>query len=96
MKVMYELTHYYWCEIKAVQVERETEKSVWVVGQRGVDRRDRKASFGGFYETWEAARDAALEYCSGVVLSAQRRLDDAKGHMGNVKGWEKPKEADNG
>lgn len=65
--------------IKAVEVERETETSVWVGGRR----RAKVTDYGTFFDTWEQARAAAVEYHersaerhTGEAMRASQRVRD--------------------
>jgi len=43
-------------EIKEIEVERETDSSVWINGRRNAKRSD----WGNYYDTWQEAHDALL------------------------------------
>lgn len=81
--------------IEAVEVERETESSVWVVdtwrGERGNTRRHAKRSdWDNYFDTWEEAKAFLMAQAEAKVTAARRALDSANGELGNVKGLKPP------
>jgi hypothetical protein len=73
--------------ITPVEIERETDKSVWVNGNRNAKQSD----WATYFDTWEEAYSALLEAADKKVVSARLALDKAKGFYGNVNGLRKPK-----
>jgi hypothetical protein len=83
--------HARWGKVEPVQVEKETEQSIWIGGSRRA-----KKSGGGFYSidhyypTWAEAREALLKEAQEKVNSLRRQLDLANGALGNIKGKRSP------
>jgi hypothetical protein len=89
-------------EIERVEVVRETDHTVWVRvntawhGQppKWKEQQRRKDSGGDVYhETWEAAHAHLLDRAESDLEAARKRLTNAQGLYGNVKGMRKPAEA---
>ena len=72
--------------ITAVKVERETESSVWVNG----NRRAKESESDIFHDTWDDAHAHLLAAAEENAASARRQLERANGALGNVKGMKKP------
>ena len=68
--------------IEAVEVERETEASVWVNGQRN----GKRTEYHSYFNTFKEAKQYLLDIAERSVNSARLNLERAKGHYGNVKG----------
>ena len=86
MNIKYLARDWYSTTIEVVEVERETESSVWVNGSR----RKRSGGRDRYFDEWKDAHEWLIEL-------AQRKLDDAKvalqraqGRMGNIKGMKPP------
>lgn len=73
-------------KIREVEVERETESSVWINGQR----RNKTGGYDIFHDTWESAHAHLLGEAERHALAARRRLEFANGVLGNVKGMKRP------
>jgi len=75
-------------EILPVEVERETDSSVWVRG-----RRQAKRVSGGdcYFDTWEDAHAALMVARQQDVEKARRALEQANSRLGNVKGMKPPR-----
>lgn len=77
--------------IEAVRVEKETERTISIVGKYGGSRAVRTDKV-GYFKTWEEAHAALLMRCEQHVASARRALEVANSTLGNVKGMKKPEE----
>ena len=88
-------------KIDPVEVDRITDKSVWFTttnafGAEKQRRVARHGSYENYYDTWEEAHADLLAKAEGQLNAARRRLQEAQGHYGNVKGMKKPVENDGG
>lgn len=68
--------------IDEVEIERETEHSVWIGGHRHV----KHTSSTNYFNTFEKAHKELMKVAEQKVSSAKYQLDQAKGYLGNVKG----------
>jgi hypothetical protein len=75
-----------WQAIDPVEVERETDSSVFINGRR----HNKITSYECYFPTWEAAKEHLLQEHELKVLDARRRLQDASDKLGNMKGLKKP------
>lgn len=75
-------------QIKAYEVEKRTELSVWIDGRR----RAIESAGDSYHDTWEAAQQRLIRECEQEVAGARRRLERANSKLGNVKGLKPPKE----
>lgn len=75
-------------EIEEVEVERETEQSVWVNGSRSAKR----SSWANFYDTWQEAHDALWSRQTSRINSVRMQLERSKSVLGNINGMKPPKE----
>ena len=73
-------------QIYEVEVERETENSVWINGRRSA----KQTSDACYFDTWEEARDYKLSNAQDEVERARSALERAKSKLGNIKGLKKP------
>lgn len=87
--IKYEV-HSYGNKIVKVEVERETEQSVFLPG--GQRRAKRSSGAAGFYDSFQEAKDALYAYVEGVVESRRRQLELSKSRLGNIKGLKEPVE----
>lgn len=76
----------YDARINHIEVESETEKSVWIKGRR----RSKESGYERFHDTWEKAHAFLLDRETKNVEAIRRQLDYANGKLGNVKGMKKP------
>ena len=67
--------------IRAVEVERETEASVWVNGRRCAKRAD----YHNYFDTWEEAKAFLVEEAERALTGAHRRLDAARSELERMK-----------
>jgi hypothetical protein len=84
--------------IESVEVERETEQSVWVCGvwhgKKVAPRRHSKRSdWDNYFDTWEEAKAFLLANAERKVAHARRELEIANSELGNVKGLKPPVDA---
>jgi hypothetical protein len=73
-------------DIQRVEVDRETEASVF----RGGFRHAKRSSAYSYFDTWEDARDSLLEREERNLALARRKLESAQGAVGNIKGLKPP------
>jgi hypothetical protein len=73
-------------KITPVEVERETESSVWING----NRRAKITEWDTFHDTWDEAHAHLLKHAEQQAQSARRNLEAANGSLGNVKGMKRP------
>jgi hypothetical protein len=68
-------------EIYVVEVEKETEKSVWrareLFGKKVLERELKISEFSKYFDTWDEAHNHLLGVAERGLKSAQKRLDDA-------------------
>ena len=69
-------------KITPVEIEKETEVSVWVNGHRNAKR----SEWDNYYDTWQEAKDALQNRAQQQVDSLRLQLERAKGALGNIKG----------
>lgn len=64
-------------DIEAIEIERETESSVWIDGRR----RSKLSTWDIYHDTWEAARDHLMTTATHKVRNYQSRLDSVKAEL---------------
>ncbi len=80
MKKMYRA---YWGRIKMVVVERETDKYIFIAGDKG--RRTAKRSNGdSYHDTWDKARRALLIEVEDEIDGYNRRIDHLAEQRSNI------------
>ena len=73
-------------EIRPIEVEKETESSVWVDG-----RRIQKVTHGkDIHDTWEEAHAYLTEVAEMKVENCRAALERAKSVAGNISGMKRP------
>lgn len=82
----------YGTRIERAEIERETEKTVWIVRGHGPSVQRRKDGWELYFDTWEGARNALLARCESRVNGLRIQLMIAEGDLGNVKGMKPPTE----
>lgn len=78
----YKTTEHWGHAIATVNVDRETESSVWINGQRHA----KKSSFKKYWDTWQEAHAYLLEKAEARLQIARAELQRAQGECGNIKG----------
>lgn len=68
-------------EIQRVQVERQTTKTVVIDGRR----RDKRGSWGNYYDTWEEAKDSMSNSARGRVALCRAQLVEAEIFLSKVQ-----------
>ncbi len=86
MKVKYVTEHDWGVSIKQTEIDKETEKSVWIDGRRNAKRSD----WYNYFDTWGEARDFLMGKAEEKLRTARLMLQNAQGYMGNVKGLKEP------
>lgn len=67
-------------DIEAVEIERETESSVWI----GVRRHGKSTNWYKYHDTWEEARTYLLTMVTHRVRNCQSSLDSAKAELSRI------------
>ena len=86
--IKYMASRYVGAEIGPVDVDRETESSVWVNGRR----RAKNGDYVSYFDTWEEARNHLLSKVQVKIDAARRRLQGLNSEFGNIKGMKPPAE----
>lgn len=73
-------------KIAVVTVDKFTDSSVWVGGQR----RSRQTTSEFYALTWDGAHKFLLAHWEAEVFQARRSLEYLNGRLGNVKGLQRP------
>jgi len=83
--------------IQAVEIVRETEQSVFILGSdfRGErERREAKeTSYHAYHDSWDEAKQHLMDKAEQEVFAARAALQRAQDKLGNVKGLKKPEAA---
>ncbi len=81
-------TTFFWAaeKIKPVEIERETDASVFIKGRR----RAKRSSCESYFDTWEEAKAHLMSVAESKLNSARRELERCQGYYGNIKGLKKP------
>lgn len=85
--IKYKAGSLYSPRIEEVEVERETDSSVWVSGRR----RSKISEFESFFETWDEAHRHLMAVSHSKVDAARRDLERANSTHGNIKGMKPPR-----
>jgi hypothetical protein len=76
----------YFPRLSVCEVEKETDKCVWVNGYRNA-----KESQGvKFYDTFEEAQQRLIRECETDVRQAKSQLDKAEGYLQKMKDLQPP------
>ena len=75
-------------KITPVEVEKETDVSVWIGGRR----HGKVTDWHIYHDTWRAAHNYLTEVAERHVNRAKLALEQTKGAQGNVKGMKEPVE----
>lgn len=73
-------------KITEIEVDRETDTSVWVGGRR----RQKITNYKIVHDTWDDAHSYLLAAGEAKVVNARRALEEHKSYLGNVKGMKRP------
>lgn len=73
-------------KITAVEIERETETSVWIDGQR----RQKRSSYENYWDTWDEAYAHILGKAERKAVSARIHLNTANNELDSIKSITKP------
>jgi hypothetical protein len=73
-------------QIEMVEVDRETDSSVFIDGYR----RAKRSSYDNFFDTWEDAHAYLLKKAENSASYARRNLEIANGELGNIRGLKNP------
>ena len=68
--------------IEEVEVDRETDVSVFIEKQRHAKR----SSYYNYFDTWDEAKDFLLKKATGEAEKYRRLLEVANGRLGNIRG----------
>ena len=79
---MYKAYFYYSAELSEVEIEKKTEKSVWVCGSR----RAMSCEYESYHDSFESAKEWLTIKAQGKVGRARLVLERAKAALDNVKG----------
>lgn len=79
----------YWgrSKIEAIEIEKETEKCVWVNGSR----MSKHSDYCIFHDSWDKAKEFLLARAEQKLHSARSLLQYAQDELGNIKGLKEPK-----
>ena len=72
-------------EIESVEVEKETEKSVWINGRR----ESKNTLYGTFFDTWEQAHRELYLKQKRNVENIKNSLDDAEKRLSEIMAMKK-------
>ncbi|MEW8048955.1 MAG: hypothetical protein AB2792_20095 [Candidatus Thiodiazotropha sp.] len=72
--------------IEPVQVEKETDKSVWINGRRSAKRSD----YENYFDSFDDAKAYMTKYAEDALAAARRRLEEVQRFAGNVKDLREP------
>lgn len=68
-------------EIHALEVERETDSSVWINGRRAAKR----SEYHNYFDKWEGAHALLLAKAYSELDQSQKRLDRAQSNLEEIK-----------
>ena len=77
-------------DIESVEIERETDKSVWLKGRRG--RELKVCDSVGYFDKWEDAKTFLVNIANQKAQDAQRRADYYKKEYDKFKAIQQTKE----
>lgn len=72
--------------IVEVEVERESDSSVWIKGRRN----NKRSTYENYFDSWDEAKAYLLEKAESKAASCRRQLEYANGILGNIKGLKNP------
>jgi len=68
--------------IESVEIDRETESSVFI----GKNRNAKRSSYHNYFDTWDDAKAFLLKNAEDEAASIRRQLEVANGKLGNIRG----------
>lgn len=68
--------------IESVEIDRETESSVFI----GKNRNAKRSSWHNYFDTWDDAKSFLLKNAEDEAAGARIRLEYANSKLGNIKG----------
>jgi hypothetical protein len=68
--------------IESVEIDRETESSVFI----GKNRNAKRSSYHNYFDTWDDAKAFLLKNAEDAAASIRRQLEVANGKLGNIRG----------
>lgn len=71
-----------WQMISPVEIEKETESSVWINGCR----RAKISTYENYFDSWDDAKQFLMDHAQKRVDSLRLQLERANGELGNIKG----------
>lgn len=72
--------------IETVEIARETEKQVVLMGGR---RSNKIGDYEGYFDTWDQAKQHLLDKTECEVQERKASLEYAKDKLGNIKGMKR-------
>ena len=78
----YKAYYYSRPEVEKVEVEKETESSVWIQGRREV----KETQYSAFFDTFQEAKDFLIDVFEKKAQTVRRQLERANGYIGDAKG----------
>ena len=69
-------------EVKRVEVEKETESSVWIKGRREA----KETQYSAFFDTFQEAKDFLIDVFEKKAKTVRLQLERANGYIGYAKG----------
>jgi hypothetical protein len=79
--------------IDKIEVEKETDASVWYRTNNGALRRAAKrSSYESIFDTWAEAHAFLIDKAEAALIEARRSLQRAQDKYSNVKGMKPPQE----
>jgi hypothetical protein len=81
------LNYRYGCkaEIKEVEIEKETDKSIWINGHRSA----KISEWANYYDSWDEAKCALFECQQRYVDHLRLRLELTRQELENIKEMKK-------
>ena len=77
--------------IERIEVERETEHSVWVGGSR----EGRWTSYHKYHDTWHNARAYLKDRVTNALKSYEKNAEDARKELAKISAMTEPEEQPN-
>lgn len=72
--------------IETIEIERETDKCVWIAGSR----HNKISGYYMFHDSWVEAKSHLLNRAERNLESARRSLQRCQDELGNIKGLKEP------